>query len=475
MKINLKRLLSLAMAILMLTFVLAACANNSDSGDGGKPGSGDDKVATDVKDDAAEGDTINLWAFTNELPLAFDKYKEYYKTKNGKDFPYNVNVTQISDQDNQFINAIDPAFAGGDNVPDLYIAESAFVLKYTQGDFAKYAATYKSLGIDVEKEIKDAGIAPYTVEIGRRSSDGEVVGLGYQTNPIALIYRRSIAKDVWGTDDPAEVEKKVGPGIDKFFAAGEELKAKGYSLLSGSGDLWNAYKTIGTVEHGWVVDDKLDIPATFDKFFDYAKELKDKDLTNNSTQWGDAWFADMKDAGTRKVFAFMGPAWLINYTLGANSPDTSGDWALAAPPFPSWWGGSWTIVNKDTKFKKSLGEFIQWMTLDTSEQGFLYGWANGLYNEDGTKDYVSSSVVVDKSNGESAYLGGQDLLKAYVPLADKVAIKIANLGQYDGTIQGLFQEAFTAYANGEKDKASAVSEFKENVKAQLDIDAVDAE
>ncbi|GHU95525.1 hypothetical protein FACS1894208_08480 [Clostridia bacterium] len=470
MKTNLKRLLSLASALLMIAFVLTACAKTDDSGSGGS-GDGGGNVDTSVKDTAAEGDTINLWAFTNELPLAFDKYKEYYKTKNGKDFPYNVNVTQISDQDNQFINAIDPAFAGGDNVPDLYIAESAFVLKYTQGDFAKYAATYKSLGIDVEKAIKDSGIAPYTVEIGRRASDGEVVGLGYQTNPIALIYRRSIAKDVWGTDDPAEVEKKLGPGIDKFITAGEELKGKGYSLLSGPGDLWNAYKTIGTVEHGWVVDGKLDIPATFDKFFDYAKELKDKDITNNSGQWSDGWFADMKDAGSRKVLAFMGPAWLINYTLGANSPDTSGDWAICAPPFPAWWGGSWTLVNADTKFKKSLGEFINWMTLDTSEEGFLYGWANGLFNDAGTKDYVSSSVVVGKSNGESAFLGGQDLLKAYVPLADKVAIKIGNLGQYDGTIQGLFQEAFTAYANGEKDKDTAVSDFKANVKSQLDIDA----
>lgn len=48
------------------------------------------------------------------------------------------------------------ADAGGAEQPDMYCAEAAFVLKYTQGDMSSYAMPYKDLGIDIDKAIADA-------------------------------------------------------------------------------------------------------------------------------------------------------------------------------------------------------------------------------------------------------------------------------------------------------------------------------
>ena len=39
-------------------------------------------------------------------------------------------------------------------------------------------------------------------------SDGNLKGLSWQGCPGTMIYRRDIAKEVFGTDDPAEVQKK---------------------------------------------------------------------------------------------------------------------------------------------------------------------------------------------------------------------------------------------------------------------------
>ena len=86
--------------------------------------------------------------------------------------------------------------------------------------------------------------------------DGDLVGLGYQATGAGMIYRRDIAIDVWGTDDPAVIAEKVGPGWDKFMAAAAELKAKGYAIVSGDGDIWQAIRTGG--EQPWIVDGKLD-------------------------------------------------------------------------------------------------------------------------------------------------------------------------------------------------------------------------
>ena len=84
----------------------------------------------------------------------------------------------------------------------------------------------EDLGIDVAADIEAADIAQYSVEIGTRPDDGKVVALGYQATGGAFIYRRSIASDVFGTDDPATITDKIGPGWDKFWSAAEDLKAK---------------------------------------------------------------------------------------------------------------------------------------------------------------------------------------------------------------------------------------------------------
>ena len=99
--------------------------------------------------------------------------------------------------------------------------------------------TYKDLGIDVDTKIKEADIAQYTVDIGTR--DGEVVALGYESTSGVMIYNAAIAKDVFGTDDPEDIEKITGAGSgnwDKFFEAAEKLKKKGYAAISSPSDIW---------------------------------------------------------------------------------------------------------------------------------------------------------------------------------------------------------------------------------------------
>jgi len=54
---------------------------------------------------------------------------------------YEVNSTIIATTDGAYQPALDQALAaGGEDAPDIYCAESAFVLKYTQGDASSYAS-----------------------------------------------------------------------------------------------------------------------------------------------------------------------------------------------------------------------------------------------------------------------------------------------------------------------------------------------
>ncbi len=414
---------------------------------------------------AEEKGVINLYAFTDEVPTMLQRYLDLHP-----EFPYTLNVTIIATTDGLYQPALDQALsAGGADAPDIYCAESAFVLKYTQGDMASYAAAYDDLGLNTAEAIKEADIAQYTVDIGTRPSDGKVVGLGYQATGGAFIYRRSIAKDVWGTDDPDTIASKIGPGWDKFFEAAAELRAKGYGIVSGDGDIWHAIEN--SSEKGWLNEDgELYIDPAREEFLDLSKKLKDNDYHNDTQDWTDAWYADMKGIGAKGILGFYGPAWLINYVIAGNSGDTYGDWAVCTPNVGFFWGGTWLLANKDTAKKDAVAELIHWVTLDCTAEGLQYGWANGnIYGDGGTKDCVGSGTVMAMSDGKLDFLGGQNMFDIFVAANQYANGK--NLTQYDESINSLWRDAVRQYTGGAMSREDAIEFFKTNVADQLGIEA----
>ncbi len=479
-----KKVLSVLLSTAMVTSLLVGCGSNGGTTE--QPAATDDTAAEEEAEEpaaeepaaeeeaeapAASGDNvINLWAFTDEVPTMVEKFLELHP-----DFGYTVNPTIIATTDGAYQPALDQALAaGGADAPDIYCAESAFVLKYTQGDASQYAAPYEDLGIDVDKEIADAQIAQYTVDIGT-NPDGKVVGLGYQATGGAFIYRRSIAKDTWGTDDPATVKEKIGGGSgswDQFFTAAEELKAKGYGIISGDGDLWHAVEN--SSDTGWIVDGKLNIDPKREAFLDLSKQLKDNGYHNDTQDWQDAWFADMKGEGEKQILGFFGPAWLINYTLAPNcggekaGEGTYGDWAICESPIGFFWGGTWLLANKDTDKAEAVGQIIDWITLNCTEEGLQYGWANGnLYGAGGTKDCVGSGTVMAMSDGSVDFLGGQNMFDVFVPANAYANGK--NLTQYDETINTYWRDQVRQYTAGEKSREQAIADFKQQVADNLDV------
>ena len=408
---------------------------------------------------------INVFSFTDEVPKMVQKYLDTHP-----ELGYTMKETIIATTDGAYQPALDEALkAGGETAPDIYMAEAAFVLKYCQGDAAGYAAAYKDLGIDIDKALKESDTAKYAYEIGTRPSDGAVVGLPYQSTGGCFIYNRSVAKDTWGTDDPATIQAKIGGGSgnwDQFWKAAEDLKAKGYAIISGDGDIWHAIEN--SSDSGWLTaDGKLNIDPKREAFLDISKKLKDNNYHNDTTDWTEAWYADMAEAGEKKVLGFFGPAWLINYTIGKNceseNGDTSyGDWAVCQSPIGFFWGGTWVLGNKNSKVKNAVGKLIEWITLDTSETGLQYMWANGTLNgEGGTKDTVASGTVMAKSNGELAFLGGQNMFDVFVE-ANKYA-NGKNLTQYDEGINQAWRDQVRAYTSGQKDRETAIKDFKQTV------------
>ena len=471
-----KKLIASALCVCMMAGMLVGCGSEATApaADGNTDTAATDDAAPATDDGAAAapaGDVVlNVWSFTDEIPGMIQKYIETHP-----DCGFTMNQTIIATTDGAYQPALDQALAaGGADAPDIYAAEAAFILKYAQGDACQFAMPYEDLGIDVAAATKAADIAQYTIDIGT-NPEGKLVGLGYQATGGAFIYRRSIAQDVWGSDDPAVVGEKIGAGSnswDAFFAAAAELKAKGYGIVSGDGDLWHAVENSSA--QGWIVDGKLTIDPKREAFLDLSKELMDNGYHNDTQDWQDAWFADMKGEGAQGILGFFGPAWLINYTLAPNcggeavGEGTYGDWGVCAPPIGFFWGGTWLLANKDTQKKDAVKQIIEWITLDCTEDGLQYMWANGTFNgEGGTKDCVGSGTVMAMSDGKLDFLGGQDMFEVFVPANQYANGK--NLTQYDETINSFWREQVREYTAGNKTREQAIADFKQNVADNLDV------
>ncbi|MCL2440353.1 MAG: extracellular solute-binding protein [Treponema sp.] len=409
------------------------------------------------------GNTINVWSFTDEVPNALLRFKEM-----NPEFPYDFNVTIIATTEGAYQPALDQALAGGRRrAPDIFTAEAAFVLKYTQGEFANFALPYSELGIDIDNQLRAAQIATYIHELGTRPTDNQVVGLAFQNTGSGFIYRRSIARDVFGTDDPNRIANIIGPGWDKYLEAAAALRARGYSIAAGEGDIWQVMRNTAT--RPYVVDGRLYLDPAREQFLDVAKSLYDNDFTNRVGAWSDGWFAGMRGAGDRQVFGYLGPAWLINYVMAGNSGETFGDWAVAVPPVAFSWGGTWVLANNrgNAAVRDGVRQAIEWLTLDTSDTGFQYLFANGLLAEGAAKDAVASGAVMARSNGTLDFLGGQDMFDVFIPAGANARGDF--FSAYDETISQLFNDQVQLYLIGDKTRAQAIADWRQNVADILDI------
>ena len=200
--------------------------------------------------------------------------------------------------------------------------------------------------MDVKKDIilTDSDMAQqyqYTKDIVT-GSDGVQRGTSWQATPGLFAYRRSIAKDVLGTDDPDQVQAALSDW-SKFDEVAAQASAKGYKMLSGYDDSYRVFSN--NVTKKWVDDSsKIQIDDNLNKWVDQTKDFTDKGYNNKTSLWSDAWAADQGPQG--KVFGFFYSTWGINFTLLGNSLATSkadggkeevgngiyGDWAVCQGP-----------------------------------------------------------------------------------------------------------------------------------------------
>ena len=432
-----KKLLSAILAVMMV-LSLAACT----------------KPVDPTPKPAEEGKVFNLWTWNDEF---WGFLVKYYADEKVDDFTVKKGdvtikrTTYVSDN-MAYQDALDAALlaqetAAADDKVDMFLAEADYIIKYVD---SSATMDVKSIGVtDFSNTYK------YTVQAAT-DSKGVVKGVSFQCCPSALIYRRSIAKEVLGTDDPTAVQEALS-SWDKFDAVAETAKGKGYYMIATPMDTYRVFSN--NVTSAWVENGKLTFDANIEAWMEQAeKYVKEGYAANAAGVWDAEKTNEMFATG--KSMCFFGPAWYFNFCMGnAQDPEKGcfGDWAICMGPQAHFCGGTWMLAatgtDNPTMVADIMNTFIN--NADVCEK---------LVKDDAqfsNNQVVNNKLAADTTYG-NAFLGNQNDVTIFAELAKN--IKFEHITPYDqGCNEGL-QKYFQEYLKGEVDKDTAIANFKDYIK-----------
>lgn len=472
-----KRFSFILSLLVVLSMLLAACAPAAgEESSGGSEGLSESSSSGEESAPVELEGTLHVWAFTNEIrtmAIAFE----------GRHPKVDVVYTMIPMTNGEYQTKVKAA-AGTADSPDVVALEAAFVKEWVESDLLA------DLG-DLLPLTEELQTFPAVVEVG--SHEGITKAYSYQATPGAFFYRRSIAKECLGTDDPAEVQAMVAD-MEKFVETAGKIKECGtgdYFTVGTPGEMLNPF--LANRSQPWIVDGELVIDPMVSEYVKFAKLMRDEGYESQATQWSEGWFAGMNDTlkdanGTpKKVFSYFLPTWGLPYVLIPNSTsdstDTGGDWAMINGPLAYQWGGTWVGVLEGSPNYELAKEFVKFVALDEEN---LTNWATGVYTNEYLKaidpetpddqqqaagDFVSSQVVVEKivdSFDDSAlavWLGGQNSYAAFAQAAPSV--NGALLTGSDDAIQRALNDPLASYLNGDITEAEMWSQWLDAVRNEF--------
>lgn len=456
MKKRMKKIASLFL-VASMALSLAACGSSESEESA-------EDTAQEESESAEEGKVLNIWCWNDEFQSRFNDYypevKEVAEDKSTTTLNDGTVVqwTINPNENNNYQTKLDEALlnqesADADDKIDIFLIEADYALKYVDSEYA--LDVVNDIGL-TEDEMADQ--YQYTKDIVT-DSNGAIKGTTWQATPGLFAYRRSIAKDVLGTDDPDEVQAALSDW-DKFNAVAEQAAAKGYKMLSGYDDSYRTFSN--NVSAPWVDGTTVVVDENLMRWVDQTKEFTDNGYNNKTSLWDDGWAADQGPDGD--VFGFFYSTWGINFTLLGNSladPDGEqavgngiyGDYAVCEGPEPYYWGGTWICAAAGTDNVATVKDVMDKLTCDADIMKQIT-----LDTQDYTNNKTAMNAIAEDPEFGSDFLGGQNHIALFAEAADK--IDMSNAGKYDQGCNEKFQAAFKDYFDGSVDLDTAKENFE---------------
>ncbi|MQY14451.1 hypothetical protein SRB5_46180 [Streptomyces sp. RB5] len=267
--------------------------------------------------------------------------------------------------------------------------------------------------------------------------DGKVIGVGTDTGPLAVCYRKDYFEQAGLPTDREAVAELWAGDWKKYVEVGKQFKA-GYkggkvAYMDASSGLFNAM-IYGDSQQFYDKSGELiyqDNP-TITGAWDLASEAAASGLSAKLRQFQAGWDPGLANGTFATAVC---PAWMLAHISEKAGPKNSGKWDVAKAPKGASWGGSFLGVMEKSPVKEEAKKLVAWLTAP-EQQARIF---ESLGNFPSSQEALTAPEVV---NMKSEYFSGAPIGQIFAAAAEDMP-KEQVLGPKDGTIKDIFSQALS--------------------------------
>ena len=402
-----KKIIAVILASAMLIASLSACGN-SGGGNGGdsSASSGSSAAAEDTgsADTDASGDagteggevTLTIWDW-DEAHL--NHMTQWYMEKHP-----NVKIETLVVAANDYFQKFQSAVASGSGVPDIVLSEMA------------YRGKLFDLGVleDLSKDpynVKAEDMFDFANRLGA-GPNGELYGVEQQICPSGFAYRRDLAKEYLGTDDPDEIAEMISTW-DKLFEVGKQVVEKSGGKVTVFPGMTVVLKDLLNNKNvkDYIDGDNIDLTGRYMDVLETATKFNQAGILGKQEDSTPA-MANSYAAG--EVLFYPCAPWSLKWGIATNDPDGSGNWGLTKAPEDGFtYGGTSVSVYSGSENKDAAWEYIKevYCTGEGVEEAYRqFGFMTGF-----KAPYESGDSYFFTEKGQyDDFFGGQNLADYFI-------------------------------------------------------------
>ena len=389
--------------------------------------------------DAGSSDqvTITYWGWdSNFYGPMFAAYEERNP---------NVHFEPVATEWGDMLTKAQQSLASNSDLPVMIPMDNALIENWKSMDILE---DLTALGID------SSGYADLYVKKAT-TSDGKVIGVFENVCPSGIAYKRDLAKQYFGTDDPDELYALFS-SYDDYVKAGEAVAADGKFLFHSGQAVaeWLYWAS----EVPTQTDNTINLTEKYTDVFDTLIQIRDTgalDTYQNGTPESNATYSD-----DLHIF-YPCPDWAITYYIKGNDPDGSGNWGIMKAPVSYSHGGTALGITKaaSDEQKAVAVDFIKWATSDKEGATIMKDDAGYItpYKE------LLNDTEFTQRDADTEFFGGEDLGALYYQDIMQ-AMKVAESSTWENEVVSVRNDIAQQLMD---DKSMGLDQALQNAKDEL--------
>jgi cellobiose transport system substrate-binding protein len=347
---------------------------------------------------------------------------------------------EVAGDEATYYTALQTRLAGGSGLKDIQGIEIGRTAELVQTQAARFADFSGTAGIEHFLPWKQAQVT---------TEDGRMIGLGTDSGPMAICYRKDMFEQAGLPTERDEVAALWSDDWSQYVEVGEQFMADSQdgelAYMDSASGLFNAM-IYGHSEQFYNAEGELihETNPVVTEAWNVASGASASGMTAALRQFQPGWDPGLSNSTFATTVC---PAWMLAHIQEKAGPDNAGLWDVAPAPQGANWGGSFLGVMEDSPVRDEAMELVAWLTAP-EQQTYLFEQL-GIFPS--SAEAVNSEAV---QAGTSEYFGEAPVGEIFGAAAQEIPDEVI-LGRKDGTIKDAFSQGIQQIeAQGESPDAA---------------------